>query len=397
MSKTNFNKLDGENERQYIWRTSKAVDNGEMTWQEFADKVNEVWRNDESEYRNESAYRKPVQQARAYYEDVFSKMVSREYSDEIGDIKREIEREKIKLRDERNAWQKQNRLDARMEQKLDYLEEVIKKSGEVKFKGFKPYVSNSEESMVVCLSDLHIGATGDDIWGEYNSDIAKERLEEYLAQILRIGTRHQIDHVIVLGIGDLISGNIHRGIQVTNRENVIEQIIMTSEYIANFLGELCKCFEVKFINVSGNHSRLCDKDDALKDERLDDLIGWYVSKYLEHLDNFTYLPRKDVTLGEFETCGKKYFVVHGDYDSFDKKGAADLVLAHGYKPAGIFFGHRHVSAMQDVSDIKLIQSGCLCGSVGDYCATKRMTGKPSQTVVICDTEGVECIYPVTLH
>lgn len=43
----NFNKLDGENERQYLWRTSKAVDNGEMTWQEFADKVNEVcllWR-----------------------------------------------------------------------------------------------------------------------------------------------------------------------------------------------------------------------------------------------------------------------------------------------------------------------------------------------------------------
>jgi hypothetical protein len=45
----NFNKLDGENERQYLWRTSKAVDNGEMTWQEFADKVNEVWREDESE------------------------------------------------------------------------------------------------------------------------------------------------------------------------------------------------------------------------------------------------------------------------------------------------------------------------------------------------------------
>ncbi len=126
--------------------------------------------------------------------DIFSD--DDEYCKEFDIMKREIEREKVKLRDERNAWQKQNRLDARMEQKLDYLEEVIKKSGEVKFKGFAPYVGNSEESMVVCLSDLHIGATGDDIWGEYNSNIAKERLEEYLAQILRIGTRHQIDHEV---------------------------------------------------------------------------------------------------------------------------------------------------------------------------------------------------------
>ena len=84
----NFNKLDGENDRQYLWRTSKAVDNGEMTWQEFADKVNEVWRKDELEYRNESAYRKPIQMAKAYYEDVFSKMISTEYHDELSNTKR---------------------------------------------------------------------------------------------------------------------------------------------------------------------------------------------------------------------------------------------------------------------------------------------------------------------
>lgn len=28
---------------------------------------------------------------------------------------------------------------------------------------------------------------------------------------------------------------------------------------------------------------------------------------------------------------------------------------------------------------------------------KRLTGKPPQTVAICNYEGIECIYPVTLH
>ncbi|MBO7714012.1 MAG: hypothetical protein J6S85_10610, partial [Methanobrevibacter sp.] len=124
----NFKRLEGENERQYIWRTSKVVDNGEMSWQEFADKVNSEWRSDESEYRDESAYRKPLQGAKAYYEDVFSKMISNEYHDELSNTKRELERAKIQFRDERNAWQRQNYNSARVEHKLNYLEKWIKEN-----------------------------------------------------------------------------------------------------------------------------------------------------------------------------------------------------------------------------------------------------------------------------
>ena len=38
---------------------------------------------------------------------------------------RELERLKIQFRDERNAWQKQNYIDARIEQKLDLLEKQL--------------------------------------------------------------------------------------------------------------------------------------------------------------------------------------------------------------------------------------------------------------------------------
>ena len=394
----NFKRLENENERQYIWRTSKAVDNGELSWKEFADKVNAEWRTDESEYRDESAYRKPLQGAKAYYEDVFSKMISTEYSDEIMETKRELERAKIQFRDERNAWQRQNYNAARAEQKLDYLESTIREYGEQKFDiNFTPVVTPDNKAMVVCLSDLHIGASYDSMYGKYNTEIAKKRMSEYLSVAIEVGKRHNVYDVVVLGIGDLISGSIHKSIQVTNRENVINQIILASEYITEFISGLCNYFNVGFVNVSGNHSRLDVKDDALKDERLDDLVGWYISKSLSHLDNFTYIGNKDTSLGEVDICNQKYWVVHGDYDPFNKTGLANLVLAQGYKPSGIFCGHMHSAAMDDISDIKFVRSGSFGGSGDDYTVEKRLTGKPSQTIAICNNEGIECIYPITLH
>ena len=49
---------------------------------------------------------------------------------EIEIQKRELERKKIQFRDERNAWQKQNFIDARVEEKLDLLEEELTSQGE---------------------------------------------------------------------------------------------------------------------------------------------------------------------------------------------------------------------------------------------------------------------------
>ena len=395
----NFKRLENENERQYIWRTSKAVDNGELSWKEFADKVNAEWRTDESEYRDESAYRKPLQGAKAYYEDVFSKMISNEYSDELMETKRELERAKIQFRDSRNAWQRQNYTDARVEQKLDYLEEVIKGNGKRKFDiSYSPIADiNGSKVMIVCLSDLHIGAEYDSMWGKYNSDITRERLTEYLNEVINIGKRHDVTEVVVLGIGDLINNSIHKSIAITNRENVIEQIMLASELITEFVSELCKYFIVGFANTSGNHSRIDKKDDALKDERLDKLIGWYVKKSLSHLDNFEYIESEDTTITTVDVLNQKIWVIHGDYDRFSKAGLSNLVLAMGYKPAAIFAGHMHNTAIEDIADVKYIRSGSFGGSGDDYTVEKRLTGKPSQTVAIFGNDGVECIYPVRLH
>lgn len=349
---------------------------------------------------NESTYRKRFC---AYVEMKNAcKEIDPDFTGDTTDVmvqKRELERAKIQFRDERNAWQRQNYADARVEQKLDYLEDVIKTYGKSKFDiNYSPVVeANDSKVMIVCLSDLHIGANYDSMWGKYNTDIAKQRFNEYLNEVIKIGRRHDIVEVVVVGLGDLINNSIHKSIAITNRENVIEQIMLASELITGFIGELCKYFIVGFANTSGNHSRIDTKQDALKDERLDKLIGWYVKNSLSHLDNFEYIESEDTTISTVDVLNQKVWVVHGDYDNFSKGGLSNLVLAMGYKPAAILCGHYHNSAMEDIADVKFIRSGSFGGSGDDYTVEKRLTGKPSQTVAIFGDDGVECIYPVRLH
>ena len=349
---------------------------------------------------NESTYRKRFC---AYVEMKNAcKEIDPDFTGDTTDVmvqKRELERAKIQFRDERNAWRRQNYADARVEQKLDYLEDAIKTYGKYKFDiNYSPVAeANDGKVMIICLSDLHIGANYDSMWGKYNTDIAKQRFNEYLNEVIKIGRRHDIVEVVVVGLGDLINNSIHKSIAITNRENVIEQIMLASELITGFIGELCKYFIVGFTNTSGNHSRIDTKQDALKDERLDKLIGWYVKNSLSHLDNFEYIESEDTTISTVDVLNQKVWVVHGDYDNFSKGGLSNLVLAMGYKPAAILCGHYHNSAMEDIADVKFIRSGSFGGSGDDYTVEKRLTGKPSQTVAIFGDDGVECIYPVRLH
>ena len=96
-------------------------------------------------------------------------------------------------------------------------------------------------------------------------------------------------------------------------------------------------------------------------------------------------------------CGKFYFGVHGDFDANSKQGISNLVMAMGFLPEAIIRGHMHSPAYHEFNGVKMIQSGSLAGSGDDYTLEKRLTGKPSQTLLVCNDRGIECIYNVELN
>ena len=226
------------------------------------------------------------------------------------------------------------------------------------------------------------------------------KVVEYLNKVIEVGKLHNVRKVHTISLGDQISGSIHKSIAITNRENVIEQIRLATELISSFCYELTKHFEVvQFYNVSGNHTRIDRKDDSLHNERLDDTIGWAVSLSLNHIENFHYMKHRnlDIGLADLNVCGKTYIACHGDYDPMTKQGVSNLCMLLGFIPTGIFRGHMHYPAMNELNGVKVIQSASLTGSGDDHTIECRLTGKPSQTLCVCNSNGIECIYTVELH
>lgn len=396
----NIKKLPEETEEQFLWKVGQMVDSGKIeSWTSINDIVNKELGIDEDKWRDESSFRKRYQAAKKFYDGCFSKMESAEYQEKLDALNRELARNTIKFRDQRNAWSRQNYADSRVEETLDLLEEKLSEIGKVDFSKCDNVQINGDTDLLIILSDLHIGQCFSSTWGEYNSDIARDRLNQLLLEVVKIGRRHNSEKVWISIQGDLISGSIHKALAITNRENVIEQIKLASELITSFCYELSKYFNrVLITNVSGNHSRIDKKEDALHDERLDDLISWIVEKSLNHIDNVTVLHRNlDTGISDLSIRGKTYISCHGDYDSFSRSGVANLVLLLGFVPYAVTFGHMHTCAVDECNGIKMIRGGSLAGSGDSYTVEKRLSGKPSQMVCVCSDKGVEAYYAVELN
>lgn len=389
-----YQRYENESPEELIFRICSHK-NEIGTWSDVGRVLNELL----GENYTESAYRKKYQS----FEKMFSgnqKLFSdnEEVLSEISEQRRELEKEKIKFRDERNAWNKQNRIAARTEQKLDYLEEQLASMGKVNFSNHTtPVTVRGNSDLLITISDIHYGLNYNNYFGTYNSDICKNYLAKYLEKIISIGSRHKARNIHVVMLGDIISGSIHKSIQIANLENVIEQIKGVSELLSSFVYELSNHFaKVTVTSVSGNHSRLDKKDEALHDERLDDIVSFIMEKSLSNVDNISFQTyyNFDTSIASIKICGKLYFLVHGDYDTPNETGIMRLCSMVGNIPYAIVMGHRHSAAYNEINGIVIVQSGCLCGSGDDYTIQKRLSGLPSQTICVCSEHGIDCMYPV---
>lgn len=383
-----YNRMKNEDENAYIWRVCEHKD--EIgTWQDVCDLLNQQLGH---EY-NESWYRKMYQSFMALFSVVKDKYFKDDYVKLIDEKIVELEKARVKYRDERTHHNRNIRGEARLENKLDYLEKVIKSATPINYV-VHPKI-DSDNDLLVMLSDLHVGQTFASAWGRFNADIAKDRMSKYLDEILNIQKRHNSENCYISLQGDLISNSIHKTLAISNSENVIEQIILVSELIADFINKLSINFNNIFINsVVGNHSRIDTKEDAVKDERLDTLIEWYLKAKLINLTNVSFIEPLDNTLNVFFIRDKSYVSVHGDYDKFDKTGVANLMMMLGFVPYCVLFGHKHFPATTEINGVKLVQSGSLPGSGDDYTIQMRLCGKPSQTVLVCNEDGIYANYNV---
>lgn len=310
----------------------------------------------------------------------------------------ELQIERQKFFDQRNAFNKLLRERSRQEELNEILAKAIQSGSLPRLDYSRVEVEPSDNDLLVSLNDIHYGANVQNYWNTYNSDICREMMCRYLDRIISIGETHNSENCIVWANGDEISGNIHQSIAVTNKENVIEQIKGVSELIAEFLAELSRHFRnVTFVSVAGNHSRIeQNKDKALVSERLDDLVEWYLGARLQNFENITIGggEKIDNTMYLIDIRGKTYCGVHGDFDGSTSKVQSLQTMA-GRPLYAVLTGHLHHNKMDEVQGVKTVMAGSFLG-MDDYCVQKRIYGKAEQMVCVCDNSGIRCSYDIPL-
>lgn len=311
----------------------------------------------------------------------------------------ELQMERQKFYDQRNAFNRLIRERSRQEELNEILVEAVRFGNLPQLHYERFDIAPSDNDLLVSLNDIHYGANVSNFWNTYNSDVCREMMCRYLDRIISIGETHRSENCVVWANGDEISGNIHQSIAVTNKENVIEQIKGVSELIAEFLAELSRHFNnVTFVSVAGNHSRIePNKDRALISERLDDLVEWYLGARLQNFENVTIGggEKIDHTIYLVDIRGQTYCGVHGDFDGSASKVQALQAMA-GRPIYAVLSGHLHHNKVDEVQGVKTIMAGSFLG-MDDYCVQKRIVGRAEQMVCVCDENGVRCSYDIPLQ
>lgn len=383
-----FKKHEGENERQYIWRTSKAIDKGETTWKEYANIINETWRDDESEYRDESAYRKPLASAKAYYEDVFSKMISNEYSDELMQIKRDLEKERKKLQTEKLEYNRWLREDAREE--LIY-EQITDKLSELTPIGVPPVrnVLPSNRGAVLCLADAHFNTeyTIKGLFGEvlnsYSPEIFYQRMWYLRDKVREICEREGITTLHIFGLGDDNDGLLRLTDNLFKlRWGVIDSTLIYADFMAHWLAEISKFVNVELQMVEdSNHNqlRLCSAPkNAFKGENLSKVIIHIIKTRLENNPNVTIVQNPTGYIYA-NVVGYNLMGIHGEVKSL-KTAVDNLSRLYGLRVDYLIGGHKH-HAEEYGFDCEGVSVGSIIG-IDSYSTSLMRSSNASATMLI---------------
>lgn len=188
-------------------------------------------------------------------------------------------------------------------------------------KDYSMELTEEGKTLVVLISDFHIGATIEDSYhhGGYNYEILHKRLEELLTEAEKLSQSFPVEDVVCLFLGDMIEGADMRGGQKWGLEYTLaEQIAKGTKTLATVINRLENIAPVTFGAIRGNHDRLtgqANKKDSIYNDSamyiiLDTLMMLQEQGALQNteiLDNLEDMYDLDV-----EVRGKIIHTNHGD-------------------------------------------------------------------------------------
>lgn len=366
-----------------------------QNWKEITPLVNkELFGDDESQYRDESAFRKAVKYARDFYEAGVFGVNEDEYFKKLRIEKQELQKAKQQLSDERVELNRQIRQEARKESYIDMVRRIICEDTEPMNVSVNYTLFNSETDLLCHLTDIHTGIEINTWKNVFNEDVLKQRIEKYTSDILDIRGLHQSQNCYLV-IGEILSGLIHNNLRLQNNMDLMEQFKYISELISAMLVRLANNFNHVYVYTTpGNHSRISPKkEDNLDGENMDVLLPFYLKARLQNVENVSICDNTiEPEIAMFNIRGNNVFSAHGHKDS-PANVVQNFTMMFGIKPDIVLLGHRHTNGLTTVYDTKVIESGSVSGN-DQYAISIRKTNRPEQTVSVVGENGLICLYDI---
>ena len=270
------------------------------------------------------------------------------------------------------------------------------------FKIDKPETSDGFRYAIALFSDAHIDETvnPDSVLGlnEYDTEIAKERVSAYFANLATCLKRDAVSDLYFASLGDTISGFIHPHLEQENGMTPQEAVLFGQSLIVSglkYLREKLPAVSITFIGISGNHSRTTKKIQASNGYKLSyEWIMYHNVKQIcegLELDIEFIIPESELALIETPD-NKRYIFCHGF--QVQSKGTGTVA---GIYPAlqrlamkwqkvfqqdKIFLGHYHTNVS--------IPTATVNGSIIGYNAFALSNGmgyeEPAQQYEVYDSE-----------
>jgi hypothetical protein len=263
---------------------------------------------------------------------------------------------------------------------------------------YKPRKAGKDKrAYPVCLNlgDWHIPEvitnveSGD--WGEYNFKIATQRIYRLADKFLQWVTvqRHgyRINELHVNIVSDLVSGDIHEELKITNEFPLPVAMVKVGYLLAQLIGALAPNFTKVFVHYAGrdNHGRLTKKPQY-KQAALNN-ANYVVSSFAREM----LREQKNVEVeyllsspGLIQIAGSNVLLMHGDqikaymgipFYGIERMRAREAIKANkrGTRTEWIFCGHFHTFAQLP----GVMMNGALCGT-NEMDATLGRISPPSQ-------------------
>ena len=370
-----------------------------MTWQQVADIINAAL----DQNYGESAYRKKYQMfqhgLKTCEKQVFT---DDEYLKKIQTEREELYKVKKQFQDQRREYNKLLASDARAEHLTEKLIEAAENLSKDKFLSTNQILSvGSKEEAVLVLTDWHFGMVTDNIWNKYDTNECLSRVNTLFKKASEYLKLHGIRTLHIVLLGDFIHGSIHTSARVASDEDTCDQLMQSSEIMAEAINELSSYVsEVNVYATYGNHLRTVqNKNDSIHSDNMEKIIPWWLEQRLQNNNRVNIIKSEYYEFIYLNVCGYNIVGAHGDLEKFKQFGLTVNTLftkKYGKTIDYTVSADKHHIEEFETMGIESILVRSLCGT-DEHANNHRLYSEPGQTLMIFTPEdGRECIYNIKL-